>query len=82
MLTWWRRRTEFQKQVTRDADNLRALFGEGAYLEALGRARHEDDTGGDPSHWLGARRARVSGMTSASTRRRDLSAASRKHSLH
>jgi hypothetical protein len=33
-----------------------ALFGGGAYSEALARARHEDDTGGDPSHWFAVRR--------------------------
>jgi len=40
----------------RDADNLMALFGDGAYSEAVARARHEDDVGGDPGHWLAVRR--------------------------
>ena len=63
MLTWWHRRKERQQQVIRDADNLVALFGDGAYSEALTRARHEDETGGDPSHWFAVRReiARRSG---------------------
>ena len=56
MFTWWRRRKERQKQVIRDADNLMALFGDGAYSEARGRARHEYELGGDPSHWLAVRR--------------------------
>ena len=33
-----------------------ALFGDYAYWEALARARHEDDAGGDPSHWFAVRR--------------------------
>ena len=56
MLSWWHRRKERQKQVSRDADNLMALFGDDAYPEALARARHEDDVGGDPRHWLTVRR--------------------------
>ena len=56
MLNWWHRCKERQQQVLRDADNLVALFGNGAYSEALARARHEDETGGDPSHWLAVRR--------------------------
>ena len=56
MLTSWRRRKERQQQVSRDADNLMALFGDGAYSAALTRARHEDEMGADPSHWLAVRR--------------------------
>ena len=53
MLSWWRRqRKERQQQVIRDANNLLALFGDGAYCEALARARREDENGGDPSHWF------------------------------
>jgi hypothetical protein len=43
-------------RFTRDADNLMALFGERAYSAALARARHEDENGGDPSHWFAVRR--------------------------
>lgn len=52
MLTWWRQRKDRQQQVTRDADNLVALFGDGAYSEALARARHEVENGADPRHWF------------------------------
>jgi hypothetical protein len=47
---------ERQQQVIRDADNLMALFGDGAYSEALARARREDENGADPSHWFSVRR--------------------------
>jgi hypothetical protein len=56
MFSWWRRRKERRQQVIRDADNLMALFGDRAYAEALRRARHEDETGRDPSHWFAVRR--------------------------
>lgn len=36
--------------------NLVGLFGDGAYLEAIARARHDDSAGGDPRHWLAVRR--------------------------
>ena len=39
MLAWWLRRKQRQQHVIRDADNLMALFGDGAYSEALARAR-------------------------------------------
>jgi hypothetical protein len=44
MQSWWRRRKERQQQVSRDADNLIALFGVGAYRPAW-QARHENETG-------------------------------------
>ena len=56
MLAWWRRRKERQRQVIKDADNLTALFGDAAYSAALGRAQHEDEAGGDSSHWFAVRR--------------------------
>ena len=56
MLTWWRRRKERQQQVIRDADNLMALFGEGAYSATLSRARHEAKNDRDPRHWFAVRR--------------------------
>jgi archaeosine-15-forming tRNA-guanine transglycosylase len=56
MLSWGRRRKERQQQVIREADNLMALFGDGAYSEALARARREDENGADPSHRLAVRR--------------------------
>jgi hypothetical protein len=56
MPSWWRQRKERHQQVSRDADNLMALFGERACSAALARARHEDETGGDPSHWFAVRR--------------------------
>jgi hypothetical protein len=56
MLSWWRRRKEREQQVIRDADNLEALFGDGAYSEAVARARLEDENGADPSHWFAVRR--------------------------
>lgn len=56
MLSWWRRRKEPQQQVIRDADILMALLGEHAYSEAPTRARREDETGGDTSHWFAVRR--------------------------
>ena len=56
MLSWWRRRKERQQQVNRDADNLVALFGDGAYSEALARARNEVENGADPRHWFAVRR--------------------------
>ena len=56
MISWWRRSKERQKQNIRDADNLVALFGDGAVRKPLGKPRHEDEVDGDPSHWLLVRR--------------------------
>jgi len=53
MISLGRQRSERQQQVIRDADNLVALFGDGAYVEAL---RRDDENGADPSHWLAVRR--------------------------
>jgi hypothetical protein len=56
MLSWWHRRKERRQQVSRDADNLMAPFGERAYSEALARARHGDENERDSSHWFAVRR--------------------------
>jgi hypothetical protein len=56
MWSWWRQRKVSQQQVIRDADNLMALYGEGAYSAALARARHDDERGCDPDHWFRVRR--------------------------
>lgn len=56
MWGWWRRRKAREQQAVRDADNLMALFGDGAYWAALERARHEEENDRDPRHWLRVRR--------------------------
>lgn len=56
MWGWWRRRKSREEQAIRDADNLMALFGDGAYGAALERARHEEEQDRDPRYWLRVRR--------------------------